>query len=280
VWGTRSSLEFVELPSNLFEKFLEDYRVVQHFLKHVETGEPIPRDLFEANLCSRRTFSALDLQHTIVQCMFDQAVFSDRPMQAACSYLDPLEDGQQSRTVRRPASADEDPFVQGTSRNPIGEYDMTPSNVDSNALVAEVARRHSIVPHMEQSMWQAGFSHVVGYGAGYYAYIYARVFAQAIWKELFEADPLSPKAGAEYRRKVLEKGGEVLPRDLIADVLGFDPEPRAIIALIFDEDSQPSGRSESGEVSLDHLRYRHDSDLARLMADKSSGMQDLVQLPL
>ena len=47
VAGTRSALDFVELPSHLLEFFVRDYRVVSQFARHPITGDPIPRDVFE-----------------------------------------------------------------------------------------------------------------------------------------------------------------------------------------------------------------------------------------
>jgi Zn-dependent oligopeptidase len=38
---------------------------------------------------------------------------------------------------------------------------------------------------------QASFGHLSGYGAGYYSYLFCRVFSANIWHRCFEHDPLN-----------------------------------------------------------------------------------------
>ena len=38
---------------------------------------------------------------------------------------------------------------------------------------------------------QASFGHLSGYGAGYYSYLFCRVFSANIWHRCFEPDPLN-----------------------------------------------------------------------------------------
>ena len=45
--GTRTSIDFVEIPSILFEKFVSDYSIVSQFAVHHQTGKPIPLDLYK-----------------------------------------------------------------------------------------------------------------------------------------------------------------------------------------------------------------------------------------
>jgi peptidyl-dipeptidase Dcp len=50
VSGTSVARDFVELPSQLYEHWLEQPEVLQKFAIHAETGEPMPRDLLKRML--------------------------------------------------------------------------------------------------------------------------------------------------------------------------------------------------------------------------------------
>ena len=65
------------------------------------------------------------------------------------------------------------------------------SPVDSTAILRELQNAHTAIPYVEDTYWHARFGHAVGYGAGYYSYLYARVFAAHIWERCFAEDPLN-----------------------------------------------------------------------------------------
>ena len=41
------------------------------------------------------------------------------------------------------------------------------------------------------------FYHLVGYGATYYAYLYAQALSAAIWQQQFDNGPITRAAGAD-----------------------------------------------------------------------------------
>ena len=51
--GTNVARDFVELPSQLFEHWLEEPAVLERFARHHQTGEPIPKPLLEKLLAAR-----------------------------------------------------------------------------------------------------------------------------------------------------------------------------------------------------------------------------------
>jgi len=51
--GTNVARDFVELPSQLYEHWLEVPEVLERFARHHRTGEPMPRDLLERLLAAR-----------------------------------------------------------------------------------------------------------------------------------------------------------------------------------------------------------------------------------
>ena len=76
------------------------------------------------------------------------------------------------------------------------------------------------IPNISNSSWQLRFGHLVGYGAKYYSYLVSKAVANSIWKNLFEANPLSSSSGQIYRQKVLSHGGGKPPKDIVESVLG------------------------------------------------------------
>lgn len=65
----------------------------------------------------------------------------------------------------------------------------------------------------------SSFHHLVGYGAGYYSYIFARVLSSHLWSSLFEEAPLSRAGGEVLRQGLLSQGAARNPSSLLSDVL-------------------------------------------------------------
>ncbi|CAL0302561.1 unnamed protein product [Lupinus luteus] len=76
--GTRVVLDFAEIPSNLFEYYAWDYRVLRTFARHHSTGEEIPQKLVEAMRGARDMFAATDLQRQIYYALVDQTLFGEQ----------------------------------------------------------------------------------------------------------------------------------------------------------------------------------------------------------
>jgi Zn-dependent oligopeptidase len=45
-----------------------------------------------------------------------------------------------------------------------------------------------------------------GYDAGYYGYLWSKVFSSDMYYSKFEKNTLSPETGYLYRKEILEKG--------------------------------------------------------------------------
>lgn len=68
----------------------------------------------------------------------------------------------------------------------------------------------------------ATFHHFVGYGAGYYSYIFARVISAQLWSSLFDKNPLSRAGGLKIRHGLLAHGGAHNPSSLLYNVINHD----------------------------------------------------------
>lgn len=63
------------------------------------------------------------------------------------------------------------------------------------------------------------FHHFIGYGAGYYAYIFARIISTQLWSRLFENDPFSRAGGFVVQNEMLAFGGARDPAHMMHSIL-------------------------------------------------------------
>jgi thimet oligopeptidase len=82
-------------------------------------------------------------------------------------------------------------------------------------------------PYPEGTHFQSGFGHLFGYDAGYYGYLWSRVFGDDMFTRFEHAGVLDRSTGLEYRRKILERGGSVDGDVLVRDFLGREPNTDA-----------------------------------------------------
>ncbi|MDE2966609.1 MAG: Zn-dependent oligopeptidase [Chloroflexota bacterium] len=105
-------------------------------------------------------------------------------------------------------------------------------HTDSGRSTDEIARElHPITGFSfpEDTHFQAGFGHLFGYDAGYYGYLWSRVFGDDMFTR-FEAPGASVSSvGAEYRQHILEPGGTADADQLIHRFLGREPNADAFL---------------------------------------------------
>ncbi|XP_057476622.1 mitochondrial intermediate peptidase, mitochondrial isoform X2 [Actinidia eriantha] len=77
--GTRVVLDLAETPSNLFEYYAWDYRVLKRFARHYSTGEVIPEKLVESIQGAKKMFAATELQRQVLYALMDQTLFGEQP---------------------------------------------------------------------------------------------------------------------------------------------------------------------------------------------------------
>lgn len=106
----------------------------------------------------------------------------------------------------------------------------------SSAFLKGVQGQIMTLPHSEGTVWHARFGHLTGYGAGYYGYLYDRVFASHIWERLFKEDPWSRKAGEKVWQAMLRHGGGKDPHAMLREVLGEEPKLESFLAELEGEE--------------------------------------------
>jgi Zn-dependent oligopeptidase len=86
------------------------------------------------------------------------------------------------------------------------------------------------IPILDGTMPQASFGHLMGgYDAGYYSYLWAEVFAQDMFSRFESEGLLNPQTGKEYRKWILEPGGEKAPLELVQGFLKREPNSEAFL---------------------------------------------------
>ncbi|MCB1136481.1 MAG: hypothetical protein KDK78_09450, partial [Chlamydiia bacterium] len=97
----------------------------------------------------------------------------------------------------------------------------------------DIARRirSAILPGLavsQETHSEANFGHLMGYGAGYYSYMWSKVFALDIFNAI-RADKglLNSNFGSRYIQQVIGRGGSCDPNELVRNFLGREPNEEA-----------------------------------------------------
>ena len=112
-------------------------------------------------------------------------------------------------------------------------YDMTlnlaPKVPDTTSLYAEQMKDISLIPMSPGTMPEASFGHLMGYDAGYYGYLWSKVFAQDAFSRFEKEGLLSEATGREFRKDVLEPGGSREEALSLRSFLGREPNDEAFL---------------------------------------------------
>ncbi len=92
----------VELPSQFMENFCWEWDVVRHMSHHVETGESLPRALYDKMLLAKNFQSGLFTMRQIEFALFDMRLHDDFDPQGERSVLQLLEEVREQVAVIRP----------------------------------------------------------------------------------------------------------------------------------------------------------------------------------
>jgi len=92
----------VELPSQFMENFCWEWDVLRHMTRHVDTGEPLPRALFDKMLAAKNFQSGLGMLRQIELASFDMQLHSASETDAARSALQLLAEVRERFAVLKP----------------------------------------------------------------------------------------------------------------------------------------------------------------------------------
>lgn len=115
----------------------------------------------------------------------------------------------------------------------LGKLDMdlhTGNTSDGTKTWIEMTKNYlSIDINEKDTLFPAGFGHLVGYDAGYYSYLWALVYAQDAFSEFEKKGIDNRELGMKWRREVLEKGSSEDELKLVKNFLGRKPSDKAFL---------------------------------------------------
>lgn len=114
-----------------------------------------------------------------------------------------------------------------------GIFDMTLHTKDIQQPIDEfynsLMQKYMGVALPANSHFSAGFGHLMGYDAGYYGYLWSKVYAADMFTRFENEGVLSEKVGSDYRKWILEKGSTLDEKELVEGFLGRESNSEAFL---------------------------------------------------
>ena len=113
-----------------------------------------------------------------------------------------------------------------------GILDMTLHGPGAEKDLDRITRETSEMtgfPHHPGTFYPASFEHLFGYDAGYYGYLWSKVFGDDMFSRFEREGVLDPVVGMQYRRTVLEVGGSRDAGEILQEFLGREPNQVAFL---------------------------------------------------
>ncbi|WP_375436415.1 M3 family metallopeptidase [uncultured Hymenobacter sp.] len=116
----------------------------------------------------------------------------------------------------------------------LGTLDMTlhdkfdPNGTETTTEVVKKLQ-NQIMPfaYLDGTNFQAAFGHLTGYAAGYYGYMWSKVYAEDMFSVFEKNGVMDQKTGLRYRDMILAKGGTDEEINLVKNFLGREPNQEA-----------------------------------------------------
>lgn len=103
---------------------------------------------------------------------------------------------------------------------------------DTTKAYARLMKDIFLIPMSEGVHPEASFGHLMGYDAGYYGYMWSKVFAEDMFSRFKTEGVLNPAAGRRYRAEILERGSAREESDSLRAFLGREPNEEAFLESI------------------------------------------------
>ncbi len=196
--GTNVPRDFVELPSQFNENFIDEKEFLDTFARHYKTGEKMPQELIDK-------IKASSNYHAAYACV----------RQLSFGYLD-----MAWHTLTAPFEVNECQTMQDAV-------------IDFGNKAMEQVQ---ILPNVPGTQMETAFTHIFsgGYAAGYYSYKYSELLdadAFSVFKEAAKKNGsiFDKKAAKLFRENILERGGTEKPIELYKRFRGGEPTINALM---------------------------------------------------
>ena len=196
--GTNVPRDFVELPSQFNENFIDEKEFLDTFAKHYKTGESLPQELLDK-------MHASQTYHAAYACV----------RQLSFGYLD-----MAWHTLNQPFAVNE---ATGTQESVL-------------RFCNDAMEQVKVVPTVPATQMATAFTHIFsgGYAAGYYSYKWSELLdadAFSVFKEAQKKNGsiFDKKAAKRFRENILERGGTEKAMDLYKRFRGGEPTINALL---------------------------------------------------
>ncbi len=107
-------------------------------------------------------------------------------------------------------------------------YYVSGADKDLYGILRDMMRmyRPQMAAH-DADHFYASWGHLTGYAAGYYGYLWSRVFAQDIFEQIKRHGLLDNTIGQKYIDTIIGRGGSADPNELLRNFLGREPRSDA-----------------------------------------------------
>jgi thimet oligopeptidase len=99
-------------------------------------------------------------------------------------------------------------------------YSRDPKTLDTTKVMAELMAEYSPWPYVPGTHSQCNFTHLDGYSAMYYTYLWSKVISKDLFTVFADHGLMNPAKTRQYREAVIAPGGSAPAADLVADFLG------------------------------------------------------------
>ncbi len=183
----------VELPSQFMENFCWEWEVLQGMTAHIDTGEPLPRSLFDKMLAAKNFQNGLTTMRQLVFSLTDWRLHS-----------------------RFDASSAQGQAVLDLARSINNEYHVIPQ--------ASISRWPNTFSHIFAGGYAAGY-----YSYKWAEVLSADVYAAFEEAAKMKGTVLDPETGIRYRQEILEVGGSRPAAESFAAFRGRPPQIDALL---------------------------------------------------
>jgi len=146
---------------------------------------------------------------------------------------EPIPEGLVSQLVR---SRDLNVGVRTLRQVSLGLLDMGLHDASEDRDLDAINRRSWEVtglPFHEGTFYPGGFNHLFGgYDAGYYGYLWSKVYGDDMFGRFRAAGVTNADVGADYRREILEAGGSRDAAEMLRAFLGREPSNETFLDLL------------------------------------------------
>lgn len=99
---------------------------------------------------------------------------------------------------------------------------------DISVVGKEVLER-ALIPYPSETHFLAGWTHLNGYGANYYGYLWSKVFAEDMFSVFKKNGVMNTATGLRYRHLILEQSATKPELDMLREFLERDPNDKAFL---------------------------------------------------